>query len=436
MTLRKQFIIWGIILYTAVFITLILLYQYNKWFFLTGEILLIASLILFVNLYKRLVRPVDAIGSALSLLKERNFSTRLIPVGQSDIDNLIEVYNKMTEQLRIERIKQRESNYLLDKLIDVGPSGIIIFDFDNKVVKINRRAIELIGRESEDDCIGYSLDIFDNKICDYLYTLKDEESKIITTEGARRYKIYRSGFMDNGFQRPFITIEELTSELISAERKSYEKVIRMMSHEVNNSVCAVNSIVDSVITFNKGITDPMVDDICNALEISKERNNNLTQFMRNFADVVKTPLPSKKETNIKHLVTKTANLMVPMANEHNINITIDVPDENIYIEVDPTQIEQVIINSIKNSIEAIEADGEIGIKLTNNSIIISDNGCGINDKIKSKLFTPFFSTKTKGQGVGLTLIREILTNHNMNFSLSTNEDHITKFVIHFNNGNK
>jgi signal transduction histidine kinase len=180
----------------------------------------------------------------------------------------------------------------------------------------------------------------------------------------------------------------------------------------------------------------MVYDICNALEISKERNNNLTQFMRNFADVVKTPLPSKKEINIKHLVTKTANLMVPMANEHNINITIDVPDENIYIEVDPTQIEQVIINSIKNSIEAIVADGEIDIKLTNNSIIISDNGCGINDKIKSKLFTPFFSTKTKGQGVGLTLIREILTNHNMNFSLSTNEDHITKFVIHFNNGNK
>ncbi len=436
MKLRKQFTIWGILLYTTVFITLILLYEYNKWVFLTGEILLFVSLILFVSIYKKLVRPVDAIGSALSLLRERNFNTRLVPVGQSDIDNLIEVYNKMTEQLRIERIKQRESNYLLDKLIDVGPSGIIIFDFDNKIVKLNRKAVTFIGSTSENECLGKTLDSFNNKISNSLYELNDEESKIITTEGARRYKIYRSGFMDNGFQRPFITIEELTSELINAERKSYEKVIRMMSHEVNNSVCAVNSIVDSAINFNRDINNPMVDDICSALEISKERNNNLARFMKNFANIVKIPTPTITEVNIKYLVTKTSNLMVPLANEHNINITTNLPEHNLYIKADTTQLEQVIINSIKNSIEAIEADGDIDITLTDKGITISDNGCGINDNIKSKLFTPFFSTKTNGQGVGLTLIREILSNHHMDFSLSTDEDHITKFVIHFNNSNR
>lgn len=428
MNLKWHFIFWGVLLYSAAFIALAFLYSYSKWFFLGGEILLLASLIMFVILYRKLVKPVDTIGSALSLLKERNFNTKLIPVGQKEIDNLIDVYNKMTQQLREERIKLRENNYFLEQLIEAGTAGIIIFDFDDNIIKLNSIAAKLLAIELPISKIN--LNDINGKMANELSTLQNGDNKIIRVDGVKRYRASKMSFMDQGFKRPFIMIEELTQELIKAERRSYEKVIRMMSHEVNNSVCAVNSIIESVIDFNKTIDNPATADICHALQVSHSRNNNLAQFMKNFSEVVKIPVPVMVNFDMAELTRRTVQLMRPIAQQNNIQFIIDVPQSPLIVNADAIQIEQVIINSIKNSIEAIDNRGEINVTLTNQYLSITDNGSGISEVNQEKLFTPFFSTKPTGQGIGLTVIREILTNNGMSFSLKTT-DGITEFSVEF-----
>jgi len=366
----------------------------------------------------------------MSLLNERNFNTQLISVGQPEIDSLINVYNKMSVNLRQERIKLQENNFFLNKLIEAGRSGIIIFDFNGNIIKLNRVAKDLLGLN--DDNIIISLSNIDGKMANELLQLHDGDNRIIRIDGVKRYRAYRSGFMDNGFQRPFIIIEELTQELIKAERQSYEKVIRMMSHEINNSVCAVNSIIDSVITFNESVNHPLVNDIREALEVSRNRNQNLTNFMRNFANVVKIPKPILVNTNINSLIHNTVQLMIPLASSSGVQIKIVTPNQPVIIKADATQIEQVIINCIKNSIEACQHKGVITVQLTNNCLSVIDNGNGISADNQQKLFTPFFSTKPNGQGIGLTIIREVLSNHGFNFSLtSCNNKQLTEFAIQF-----
>jgi len=366
----------------------------------------------------------------MSLLNERNFNTQLISVGQPEIDSLINVYNKMSVNLRQERIKLQENNFFLNKLIEAGKSGIIIFDFNGNIIKLNRVAKDLLGLN--DDNIIISLSNIDGKMANELLQLHDGDNRIIRIDGVKRYRAYRSGFMDNGFQRPFIIIEELTQELIKAERQSYEKVIRMMSHEINNSVCAVNSIIDSVITFNESVNHPLVNDIREALEVSRNRNQNLTNFMRNFANVVKIPKPILVDTNINSLINNTVQLMIPLASSSGVQIKIVTTNQPVIVKADATQLEQVIINSIKNSIEACQHKGVITVQLTNNSLSVIDNGNGISADNQQKLFTPFFSTKPNGQGIGLTIIREVLSNHGFNFSLtSCNNKQQTEFVIQF-----
>ena len=417
-------------LYSAAIISLILLYKQGLYFFLVGEILVITSLFFFVHIYKKLVKPVQIISSAMSLLNERNFNTQLISVGQPEIDSLINVYNKMSVNLRQERIKLQENNFFLNKLIEAGKSGIIIFDFNGNIIKLNRVAKDLLGLN--DDNIIISLSNIDGKMANELLQLHDGDNRIIRIDGVKRYRAYRSGFMDNGFQRPFIIIEELTQELIKAERQSYEKVIRMMSHEINNSVCAVNSIIDSVITFNESVNHPLVNDIREALEVSRNRNQNLTNFMRNFANVVKIPKPILVDTNINSLINNTVQLMIPLASSSGVQIKIVTTNQPVIVKADATQLEQVIINSIKNSIEACQHKGVITVQLTNNSLSVIDNGNGISADNQQKLFTPFFSTKPNGQGIGLTIIREVLSNHGFNFSLtSCNNKQQTEFVIQF-----
>ena len=417
-------------LYSAAIISLILLYKQGLYFFLVGEILVITSLFFFVHIYKKLVKPVQIISSAMSLLNERNFNTQLISVGQPEIDSLINVYNKMSVNLRQERIKLQENNFFLNKLIEAGKSGIIIFDFNGNIIKLNRVAKDLLGLN--DDNIIISLSNIDGKMANELLQLHDGDNRIIRIDGVKRYRAYRSGFMDNGFQRPFIIIEELTQELIKAERQSYEKVIRMMSHEINNSVCAVNSIIDSVITFNESVNHPLVNDIREALEVSRNRNQNLTNFMRNFANVVKIPKPILVNTNINSLIHNTVQLMIPLASSSGVQIKIVTPNQPVIIKADATQIEQVIINCIKNSIEACQHKGVITVQLTNNCLSVIDNGNGISADNQQKLFTPFFSTKPNGQGIGLTIIREVLSNHGFNFSLtSCNNKQLTEFAIQF-----
>lgn len=428
MSIKWKFIFWGLLFYLSTGFLLYHLLDVNKWYFVAGEVLLLLSLVLFIILYGQLVKPIETISSAIHLLKEKDFSTRLTPVKQKEIDQLIEVYNQMSERLHLERVEHEEKNLFLDRLIEASPSAILILSTDDQIERMNPAALHLFQLPNE----KYSSLNFSQLPPPWpekLKTLGEEGFSSIKLDGIRRFKASYNTFMDKGFSRPFILIEEMTRELVQAERQSYEKVIRMMSHEVNNSVGAVNSVMQSVLGMSHQLDENIREDVEYALQISMDRNKSLNRFMGNFADVVKLPFPQKKEVDIAVLIKKVIPLFNISFQSHEIQF-ID-KSTSLFIDADGDQIEQVLVNIIKNSIEAISTRGIVQIEVRDNSLSILDNGGGFSKETIEKLFTPFYSTKQTGQGIGLTLVREILINHGFSFKLHRKDKVFTEFLILF-----
>ncbi|MEM9720671.1 MAG: ATP-binding protein, partial [Bacteroidota bacterium] len=333
------------------------------------------------------------------------------------------------ERLRQERVLNQEQNLFLKALIEASPVGIIILDFDGFITDCNPEALNLPGFGNE-EVMGKHLGQIPGPLGIALEQVSVGSSEIIRVSGVHMYKCQKAQFLDRGAKRQFLIVEELTEAILESEKNAYEKVIRMMSHEVNNSTGAINSILH---TFEKTLKQQNLPDHLEALEVAITRNEHLGQFMKNFAEVVRLPEPQKTNTDIHKLLIQVYTLYAVEAKRRNIQWQWDLDTEDFIASIDRSQIEQVLVNLVKNAFESMEAHGHllISTRASERCLIIQDDGPGIPPELQNKLFTPFFSTKTHGQGVGLTLVREILVNHGCSFSLSTPKPGCTQFRIEF-----
>lgn len=431
MKLRTKYILFVFILHLVTLVLTYFIFKENKILFLVAEVFVILSIIISWNLYRQLIQPLKSLMVGLDAIRERDFNIKFSPTGKYEVDQLIGVYNQMIDQLRTERTLQEQQHFFLEKLIYTSPTGIIILDYDDLVQQVNPRALQILGLEDK-ALLKQQIGVLSNDMLKQISSLKSGETKVVKYGGASTYKIQKSHFVDRGFPRHFIMIEELTAEILAAEKNVYGKVIRMMAHEVNNTIGPVNSIMQSALKTENLWT---VDDglLKEALQIAIDRNQNLNLFMRNLADLVKLPPPNKKQLELQRLVKSVMRLMEIKANESKVELLIQSSGTPFYILADEQQMEQALINIVKNSIEAISPKGRVVITIDDSGrqLIVSDNGSGISAEQSVQLFTPFYSTKKDGQGIGLTLVREILVNHGFGFSLKTIDIDQTKFRIHF-----
>src|SRR5687768_3751450 len=361
------------------------------------EAAFIVSVMISIRLVRALFVPLDLIQTGAELISERDFTSSFVPVGQPEMDTLIDVYNRMIDRLREERLAAQEQGELLQKIVEASPAAVVICDFDGNIERINTAAERLLGDEP-------------------LPSLAPGESRLIAYHGARRLKVSRAEFRDRGFAKSFYVIEEMTEELRLSEKAAYEKLIRMMSHEVNNSVGAVRSLLESSLRYAPQVGEADRDDFRNALQIASARIDALNRFMAAFADVVRIPPPVKSPTRVAELVERVAALLRPELTDRNIRMHLDLADRAAY-DVDESQLEQVILNVFRNAIDAVHRDGEIRSSMHDGTLTIADTGPGIADSAKAALFTPFFTTKRDGRGLGLTIVQEILANHGLTFEL-------------------
>jgi len=433
MNLKWRYIVFGSLFFLSYGLILFKVLQHDKWIFLAGEILLFGMVILFIALYNQLLKPIHTISSGISLLREKNFSTYMRKVGQPEVDSIVDVYNQMVNQLRQERVEKEEQNHFLDLLLEASPIGVLIMDLNNHIYQANTAALQLLGVESEEQVRNKSLGELTGFLPRELAAMHAPQSRLIQLDGVNIYQVHRKYFMDRGFQRPFFIIEELTREWLRFEKQAYEKVIRTMSHEVNNTVGSINSVLGSLARYHQEDASENSNDIREALEASIERNKNLNHFMANYASVVKIPDPQKEPLDMNHLIHQVLLLFGDQLNRNGIRLIKDLSDHSPVIHADRPQLEQVLVNILKNSIEAIDQQGAIVIRTSDDPlhIRILDNGRGIPENSQSKIFTPFYSEKKNGQGIGLTFIREVLLAHQFTFSLSSNADGWTEFLIRF-----
>lgn len=390
-----------------------------------SEVGVLISLYLSYELYKAFIRPIVLMQGGADAILEEDFSVKFTPTASGDVNKLIHVYNSMIDRLRLERTSMEEQSHFVQKLINVSPLGIVILDYDNIVTEFNEKARTML--QVGENLIGSDIEDTPSRLLTRISELEVGTSEIITLDGITKFKCQVAEVIQKGFRRKFILMDNMSSELLATEKEAYGRIIRMMAHEVNNSMGAINSIIDSVLEFGLKLPEEM--DLASSLEIAKERNTRLSAFMSNYAAVLRLPAPDLVKINISHLLKKSAQLYIPIAREHKIGMHMDVEAEAT-IFADETLLEQAFSNIFQNSIEAIGRGGNIQVKLQTSPFLIDiiDDGSGIKDDLKAKLFTPFFSTKETGQGVGLMIVREILASHNLQFRLRT--DSITR-LTHF-----
>lgn len=423
---------FGILVFLLLFLgggLLFLSSRLNLIYFYIGEGLVLFILCYLPFFYRKIVKPLNSIGSGMELLREQDFSSRLSPVGQYEADRIVNVFNRMMEQLKNERLRLREQNNFLDLLIKASPMGVILTTLDEDLSELNPMAQKMLGVRQE-DVLGKKMNEIDSLLAAELANVPKGETATVRLNDSNIYRCTHSSFIDRGFQHPFFLIESLTDEVMKAEKKAYEKVIRMIAHEVNNTTAGITSTLDTVeqaLSAEEGM-----DDICDVMRVCIERCFSMSRFITRFADVMKIPEPTLTPVDLNDLAFTCKRFMEGMCADRNIKLRLEIDETLKEVKMDASLFEQVLVNIIKNAAESIEKDGEIIVRtLSPATIEVVDNGKGISKEVEAKLFSPFFSTKPNGQGIGLIFIREVLMRHGCTFSLRTYADGLTRFRILF-----
>lgn len=417
-SLRTKIIAYLVLIHAVLAVISFVVLREDPLWLLAVEGLFVLSIILGIFLLRAFFVPLELIRTGAELIGERDFTSQFREVGQPEMDSLIRIYNQMIDRLREERLRLQEQHYFLDRILTASPAGIVTLDFDGNVSSMNPAAKEL----SAD--IGAALT-----------AIPVGGSEVLALQGGRRLKVTRAEFFDQGFPRSFLLLEELTEELRASEKAAYGKLIRMMSHEINNSVGAVGSLLDSFRGYADQLGEEDRDDFLNATTVAITRLENLRAFMNGFAEVVRLPPPDRRPSDLGRLIDELLLLLRPELDRRRIRVEWERPDLLPTIDLDRNQIEQVLVNVLKNAMEAIGEDGAIAVTLARRdgrpTLTVRDTGPGIPEDVRSMLFTPFFSTKRNGRGLGLTLVQEILTAHGFDFSLGPGEGGGAEFRVGF-----
>lgn len=378
-------------------------------FYVTEGVLVVVIAYLFF-FYRKVIRPIDALTSGMELLRDQDMSTTLSTTGQKETDEIVKTFNALITRLRNEHLRLDEQNTFLNLLIDASPMGVILCDLSGNIKSMNPAAKQMLTPA----------------LSEALKSLPLGEDTTLRLSNSQIYHLSHLSFLDRGYQHPFFLIESLTSEVMKAEKVAYEKVIRMIAHEVNNNVAGIVSTLDLIQT---EVPDGTAQE---ALEASRERTQKMAEFVTRFANVVKVPEPQLTLCDLSEEVETCHSFLEGICQTHHIRLTLDLTDEATPVHLDTTLFQQVLVNIVKNAIESISNEGEIRIETQPKTLIITDNGKGISPEVAQHIFTPFYSTKPQGQGLGLLLIRDILTKHGCTFTLLTNpDDGLTRFTIMF-----
>ena len=418
MKLKHYFLLLAVGIVLLAGVALFATFRSHPTLFYVTEGFVVLILFYLWYFYRKTIRPYDTLIGGMELVRELDLTTRLAPSGQHETDIIVRTFNDLLGRLRSEHLRLEEQYTFLNLLIDASPMGVIQCDLDGNTTSMNPAAREMLSPSIEETIHALPL---------------GETTTVRIPGGPQLFRISHLSFPDRGFQHPFFLIESLTSEIRLAEKAAYERVIRMIAHEVNNSVA--------------GIMGSLTGD-------KAERLTALSSFVSRFAEVVKIPQPQLQLCDLSEEVEACRPFLENLCTQAHVHIDFHLTDEAVPVHLDTVLFQQVHINIVKNAVESIgkatgsclasdqRSSGRVSGNATQGlvtlevitpaTLTITDNGHGIPPAIAKNLFTPFFSTKPQGQGLGLLLIRDILTSHHCTFNLLTDpEDHLTRFTIQF-----
>jgi two-component system, NtrC family, nitrogen regulation sensor histidine kinase NtrY len=399
---------------TAVALVLLVIEQYSAKVIWTFGLLVVGFWVGFAfSLRERVVRPLQTLSNLLAALLEGDYSIRSRGASSTDALGLalLEV-NALGETLREQRLGALEASALLRKVVEETDVAVFAFDEQLKLRLVNRAGERLLDTPAE-RMTGRTAEALG-----LARLLDGDEQRIVNatfpgTQG--RWQLRRSTFRQGGAPHSLLVLSDLSKTLREEELAAWQRLIRVLSHEINNSLAPIKSIAGSLrATLARTPRAPdLEDDLQRGLAVIAGRSDSLQRFMASYARLARLPAPRLGPVDVGEWVRRVVAL------ETRLPVTLQ-PGPPITIQADGDQLDQLLINLLRNAVDAsLETSGSVrvGWSRASDSVTVSvcDEGHGISDT--SNLFVPFFTTKPNGSGIGLALSRQIADAHGANLVL-------------------
>jgi len=404
----------------AVLVSLLLLWFGGyTWLVRTTAALFVVGLwlVVAITLRDRIIRPLQTVSNLLAALREDDFSIRARVAEPNDaLGQVMLEINTLAETLRTQRLGAQEATVLLRAVMAEIDVAIFAFDSEKRLVLVNRYGERLLGRDASEltgrpvDDLGLQGAVTDSA------AIQD----LSFPGGAGRWEIRRTKFWQGGFPHELFALSDLSQPLREQERLAWRRLIRVIGHELNNSLAPIKSIAGSLESL-LGRTPPpddWRDDMQRGLAVIASRADALSRFTTAYARLARLPAPSRKVLDFGSLVRRV------VAIESRLAVAIDgSPD--LTITADADQLEQLLINLLRNAVDAaLETGGGVQVGWTSKyhtlEVRIEDEGPGLQST--GNLFVPFFTTKAGGSGIGLVLSRQIAEGHGGSLMLENRPD--------------
>jgi PAS domain S-box-containing protein len=364
------------------------------------------------------IHPLQTMSNLLAALREGDYSIRARGARADDAlgEVLLEV-NTLGETLRIQRLGAFEATALLRTIMAEIDVAVFTFDPDRRLRLVNRAGEDLLGQPI-DKLLGRNADQLGLAPC--FDVDQDEPLSLSFPGGSGRWRVGRSTFREHGLPHDLLVLTDLSRTLREEERRAWQRIVRVLGHEMNNSLAPIKSLAGSLETLVR--RDPMPSDwkqdAQSGLKSIASRADSLSRFMQAYTRLAKLPPPQMEDVDLPELIQRVVNL------EPRLKVEI-VPGPKLEIRADAAQIEQVVINLIHNAVDAaLETNGAVAIRWRESGdcveVIVRDEGQGIMNP--ANLFVPFFTTKPEGSGIGLTLSRQIAEAHGGTLTLANRKD--------------
>jgi nitrogen fixation/metabolism regulation signal transduction histidine kinase len=421
---ESRILLRAILLWLPTFAVMILLLWLNdysgqtRW---TAVILLgIFALGMAFSLREFVLRPLQTVSNMLSAIREEDFSFRARGGTHEDaLGELVLEVNALSEMMRQRRLGAMEAIALMKQVMMEIDVAVFTFDAKQRLKMINPAGEQIIATPSERALNRTAKEL---GLADYLQAAGRKTVQVSFPGKKGRWLVQTRNFREAGVPHSLLLISDLSSALREEERLAWQRLTRVLGHELNNSLAPIKSIASTLkmlVSRDELAADWRID-ARRGLDVIESRADALARFMQGYTRLARLPAPNTRDVDLATLLQRIATA------DGRLPVEV-IPGPILTVKADPDQLEQVVINLVKNAIEASLPTGgkvQLGWQLSNGDVVIEvvDEGEGLSST--SNLFVPFFTTKPGGSGIGLALSRQIAEAHNGSLSLENRRDRL------------
>jgi two-component system nitrogen regulation sensor histidine kinase NtrY len=394
-----------------------------------------------------LIKYIDATNKELTrfllTIKHSDFSQSFSHQGfGGSFKDLSAAFNEVIESFQKTRGEKEEHLKYLQTVMQHVGVGLISYSENGKVEFINKAAKKLLNINYLQTI--YKLDELSEGFYKKIAKLRPGNNltiKIVGENEIIQLLIYTTEFKMREQKYTLVALQNIQSELEDNEMEAWQKLIRVLTHEIMNSIAPISSLagtVNNMISNGALNNEDGLDDVKNAIATIQKRSDGLINFVQNYRNLTKVPKPNFGIVRIAEIFNRVENLMLQQFEENDISLSFSVEPDTLEITADQELIEQVLINILLNAKHALKNSKEAQVVIISYTdergkivIRIIDNGPGISKEAQEKIFIPFFTTKQDGSGIGLSLSRQIMRSHGGNIRVNSVVGDGTVFTLSF-----